>query len=122
MITLDRNHFGFQRAGAARERKEGGGPGNRGEERSQARANLNGGELGGNKQSQGEVMEGGGLQARANLNGGELDKEPCLIEKKGKQQGHDKGGKQMMTLSPRTGLNGGEREQEQVKKTGGGKV
>ena len=70
MITLDRNHFGFQRAAPARERKEGGGPGNRGEERSQARAHLNGGELGGNKQSQG-VMEGGGLQARANLNGGE---------------------------------------------------
>ena len=30
-------------------------------------------------------MEGGELQARANLNGGKLDKEPCLLDKRGKK-------------------------------------
>ena len=98
MITLDPNHFGFQRGRPERRKKSGeivkeekkvsnprptsvvvswvG--------RCKARANLNGGELdfeyatGTHKGS-----EGGGLQARANLNGGELDKEPFLRDKRG---------------------------------------
>ena len=45
MITLDPNHFGFQRAGRPERRKKSKGDGKGSEESSQSRANLNGGEL-----------------------------------------------------------------------------
>ena len=61
MITLDLNHFGFQRAGRPERRKERRRRRKRREEESQTRANLNGGELDGEKQSQ------------ASINGAELD-------------------------------------------------
>ena len=61
MITLDLNHFGFQRAGRPERMKERRRMKKRREEVSQTRANLDGGELDGEKQSQ------------ASINGGELD-------------------------------------------------
>ena len=101
MITLDLNHFGFQRAGRPERRKRRR-RWKRREEESQTRANLNGGELGGEKKSQasshdGEldwevfffltpprvVIEGEGRQARANLNGGA--EEPFLRDERGKK-------------------------------------
>ena len=53
MITLDLNHFGFQQAGRPERRKKSRGDSKRKRKSSQARANLNGGELGGKMQSQG---------------------------------------------------------------------
>ena len=71
MITLDLNHFGFQRAGRPERRKKSRGGRKRREESSQSRANLNGGELGGKKQSQGQP------------HGGELDCENTSSTHKG---------------------------------------
>ena len=81
MITLDRNHFGFQRAGRPGMRKERKRRRKRREEKSQTRANLNGGELDGKSRVRPTSIvlsstlrhRRRGLQARANLNGGELD-------------------------------------------------
>ena len=52
MITLDLNHFGFQRAGLPERRKKSRGDSKRKRKSSQSRANLNGGELGRKMQSQ----------------------------------------------------------------------
>ena len=104
---------------------------------SQTRANLDGGELDGEKQSQASInggeldfedtwklkkkptrviIEGGGLQARANLNGGELDEEPVLRNERGQTYVTWMwNNKQRIVLSPRTVLNGGERGREHVR-------
>ena len=57
MITVELNHFGFQRAGRP-EKREKRRRWKRREEESQTRANLNGGELGGAKKSQASSHDG----------------------------------------------------------------
>ena len=81
MITLDLNHFGFQRAGRPERRKGQRRRRTRREEKFQARANLNGGELDCEKHLGHSTHKGShkeGVLSRANLNGGELDIELSL--------------------------------------------
>ena len=89
MITLDLNHFGFQRAGQPERRKKSRGDSKRKRKRVEdpgptsmvvswvgackARATRGGGL---DFEYASGTHKGGGLQARANLNGGKLDKEP----------------------------------------------
>ena len=71
MITLDLNHFGFQRAGRPERRKK-----SRGDSAKPGPPVVGGWTLSMHQAPTRVIIEGGGLQARANLNGGKLDKEP----------------------------------------------
>ena len=112
MITLDLNHFGFQRAGRPERRRRGEREKGRGEVPNPGPTSMVvSWNVRMHRAPTRVVSKGGGLQARANLNGGELDKEPFLRDKRSQRLLHGcKGGRQKRMLSPRTDLNGGERK------------
>ena len=78
MITLDLNHFGFQRAGRPERRKKSRGDSKRKRKRVEdpGPTSMVVSWVGACKARATRIIEGGGLQARANLNGGKQDKEP----------------------------------------------
>ena len=83
MITLDLNHFGFQRAGRPERRRRGEREKGRGEVPNPGPTSMVvSWTVRMHRAPTRVVSEGGGLQARANLNGGELDKEPFLRDKR----------------------------------------